>query len=59
MVKGVDDTLYISAPTSVNIGFVGFLFGVLGGVVFRVSVHKTVTHDEVDDVGRGERLAVF
>ena len=56
MVERVDDTLNIASPASVYIVLIGFFLGVLGGVIARVAIHKTVTHDEVDNICRSERL---
>ena len=58
MVKTVDDTLNIAAKTTVHVVFVRFLTGVLGAVVRFVAVHKTVTHDQINNIRRIEALAV-
>ena len=56
MVERVDDTLDIATPAAVYIVLVGFFLGVLSGVIARVAIHKTVTHNQVDNICRSERL---
>ena len=57
MVKGVDDTLYVSPVSAVDIALVGFLLRVVSRIVSRVSVHKTVGHNKINDIGRCETLS--
>ena len=58
MIKRIDNTLNITAPTAVDIVLVGFLFGVGCAVVRRVSVHKTVRHDQVYHIRSSETLTL-
>ena len=58
MIEAVDDTLNVTAKTTVHVTFVGFLLGVLRAVVRLVTIHKTVTHDQVHYIGRIKTFAI-
>ena len=58
MVERVDDTLNIASPAAVYIVLVGFFLGVFGGVIAWIAIHKTVTHNQVDNICRSEGLTL-